>query len=61
MVLLLDVYQDEGIMRIVGGHLEMGELWLVGILVIGTPIHFIMFPGISIQCNKISFPIYRTY
>lgn len=32
----------------------MGEVMLVEMLVIGTPIHFIMFPDISICCNIFS-------
>ena len=42
------------------GHLEMGEILLVEMIVTGTPIHFIMFPVnvVNIQCNQISFQIY---
>lgn len=41
-----------------GGYLEMGEVVLVEMIVVGTPIRFIMFPNISIRYNQISFQIY---
>lgn len=36
-----------------GGHLEMGEVVLVEMIIIGTPVHFILFPGVSLRCKYV--------
>lgn len=37
-----------------GGQLDMGEILLMEVIVIGNPVHFIMLPDASIQCHQIS-------